>query len=82
MKFSAILFLGLILLLGCQPINKVLKSTDPQYKLRMAEQYFANKKYNLAQQVYEDIMPAFVASPNLRTSITSMLTLLITSAIT
>ena len=63
MKFSALFFLGLILLPGCQPINKVLKSTDPQYKLRMAEQYFANKKYNLAQQVYEDIMPAFRGQP-------------------
>lgn len=63
MKFSAYLLLGLMLFAGCQPINKVLKSTDPQYKLRMAEQYYANKKYSLAQQVYEDIMPAFRGQP-------------------
>jgi outer membrane protein assembly factor BamD len=63
MKFFAALFLGLFLLAGCQSINKVLKNPDPHYKLRMAEQYFANKKYGLAQQVYEDIMPAFRGQP-------------------
>jgi len=39
--------------------SKVLKNKDPEYKLRMAEQYFVNKKYNKAQQLYEDIMPDF-----------------------
>lgn len=63
MKFPAVLLIGFFLLTSCQSINKVLKSTDPQYKLRMAEQYFANKKYALAQQVYEDIMPAFRGQP-------------------
>lgn len=28
----------------------------------MAEQYFAKKKYMLAQQVYEDVMPYYKAS--------------------
>lgn len=63
MRLPVFLLAGFFVLIGCQPINKVLKSTDPQYKLRMAEQYFANKKYNLAQQVYEDIMPAFRGQP-------------------
>lgn len=63
MKFSAALLFGLVLLAGCQSINKVLKNPDPHYKLRMAEQYYANKKYNLAQQVFEDIMPAFRGQP-------------------
>ena len=63
MKFTGFLLIGFLLLTGCQSINKVLKNPDPQYKLRMAEQYFANKKYNLAQQVYEDIMPAFRGQP-------------------
>ena len=58
MKFSAVVFLA-ILLSGCQGINKVLKNKDPHYKLRMAEQYFAKKKYNYAQQLYEDVMPYF-----------------------
>ena len=62
MKFPLVLFLAVILL-GCNGFNKVLKSKDPQYKLRVAEQYFAKKKYNYAQQLYEDIMPYFRGQP-------------------
>jgi outer membrane protein assembly factor BamD len=40
-------------------ISKILKNPDPAYKLRMAEQFFANKKYTKAQQVYEDVMPYY-----------------------
>ncbi len=48
-----------VLISSCAKINKVLKSSDPNYKLRIAEQYFAKKKYNHAQVLYEDIMPYF-----------------------
>src|SRR4051812_32461743 len=41
---------------------KVLKSKDNEYKLKMAEQYYVQKKYNQAQQIYEDIMPFFRGS--------------------
>lgn len=58
MKFSAVVFLC-VLLVSCHGINKVLKSKDPVYKLKMAEQYYANKKYNYAQQLYEDVMPYY-----------------------
>lgn len=40
-------------------INKILKSNDYEYKLRMAEQFFAKKKYNKAQLLYEDVMPFY-----------------------
>lgn len=36
-----------------------MKSKDATYKLRMAEQYYAKKKYNYAQQLYEDIIPYY-----------------------
>jgi len=36
-----------------------MKSTDPEYKLRMAEQFFVKKKYSKAQLIYEDIMPYY-----------------------
>jgi outer membrane protein assembly factor BamD len=62
MKFS-VAFLAVILLFGCQPLNKILKNPDPKYKLRMAEQYYANKKYVQAQQIYEDVMPFFRGQP-------------------
>lgn len=62
MKFASILLIS-VLLVSCGGFNKVMKSKDPQYKLRMAEQYFAKKKYNFAQQVYEDIMPFYRGQP-------------------
>src|SRR6476469_5877162 len=62
MKFIGILALA-IFLFSCGGINKVLKNKDPHYKLRMAEQYYAKKKYNYAQQIYEDIMPYFRGGP-------------------
>jgi len=62
MKFCGVLFLTFFLV-SCTGINKVLKNKDPHYKLRMAEQYYAKKKYNYAQQVYEEIMPYFRGAP-------------------
>lgn len=72
MRYSWIVILGL-LLSSCggsksaakrnaasqKSISKILKSTDPAYKLRMAEQFFVKKKYNKAQLLYEDIMPYY-----------------------
>ena len=62
MKFS-VAFIAVLLLVGCQPVNKILKSDDKQYKRRMAEEYFAKKKYTQAQLIYEDIMPLFRGEP-------------------
>ncbi|HUQ96212.1 MAG TPA: outer membrane protein assembly factor BamD [Chitinophagaceae bacterium] len=62
MKFFTVILLSLSLL-SCHGINKVLKNKDPQYKLRMAEQYYAAKKYSNAQQLYEDVMPFFKSGP-------------------
>jgi outer membrane protein assembly factor BamD len=62
MKFIGVLALA-VLMVSCGGFNKVLKNKDPHYKLRMAEQYYAKKKYNYAQQLYEDIMPYFRGGP-------------------
>lgn len=40
-------------------ISKILKSTDPAYKLRMAEQFYVKGKYTKAQLLYEDVMPYY-----------------------
>jgi outer membrane protein assembly factor BamD len=48
-----------VMLSSCAKINKILKSSDPNYKLRMAEQFYVKKKYNNAQVIFEDIMPYF-----------------------
>ena len=53
-----------LLLAGChKSMTKILKNPDPEYKLRIAEQFFVKKKYNKAQVVYEDIMPFFKTRP-------------------
>jgi outer membrane protein assembly factor BamD len=60
------LFLILIIagfLSSCKGINKLLKNPDPEYKLRKAEQYYVNKKYIFAQQLYNDVMPYFKGKP-------------------
>ena len=55
--------LAVIILLGScnNRLTKILKNKDPEYKLRMAEQYYVKKTYNKAQQLYEDIIPYFKA---------------------
>jgi outer membrane protein assembly factor BamD len=63
MRNIFVLIFTVVLLGGCaggkKSINKILKSTDPEYKLRMAEQFFVKKKYSKAQAIYEDIMPYY-----------------------
>lgn len=44
-------------------VVRILKSNDVEFKLRMAEQYFANKKYNKAQLIYEDLFPVLRSDP-------------------
>ena len=47
-------------LTGCsKSMSKLLKNPDANFKLKKAEQFFVNKEYAKAQQVYEDIMPYF-----------------------
>jgi len=63
MKFSPAIFLIAFFLLSCNGFNKIMKSKDHDYKLRMAEQYYVKKKYNYAQQLYEDVMPYYRGTP-------------------
>ncbi|MDQ3681865.1 MAG: outer membrane protein assembly factor BamD [Bacteroidota bacterium] len=58
MRFFSILIFSFFVV-SCQGINKVLKSKDNAYKLRMAEQYYAKKKYNYSQQLYEEVLPYY-----------------------
>jgi outer membrane protein assembly factor BamD len=48
---------------SCSRFNKVLKSTDYEYKLRMAEQYYAKKDYRKAKTLYEELFPIYKGSP-------------------
>ncbi len=59
MKNNILILIAVFLVAGCGGINKILKNKDPEYKLRIAEQYFAKKKYSKAQSLYEDVMPFY-----------------------
>lgn len=60
MKFLPGILLVLFVMASCaSKYGKVLKSKDKEYKLKMAEQYFVNKDYDKAQQLYSDLLPLF-----------------------
>ena len=62
MRGQSIVFICIVALFvaSCSKgINKILKNPDPEYKLRIAEKYFVQKKYNRAQILYEDVMPFY-----------------------
>ena len=64
MRFIAIVLILAALLSGCSKgMTKLLKNPDPEYKLRMAEKFFVQKKYTKAQAVFEDVMPYYKTRP-------------------
>ena len=56
--FLASAFL-LVLVSSCNNYNKVTKSKDYEYKLKMADEYFSKGKYKIAQELYEELFPVF-----------------------
>jgi outer membrane protein assembly factor BamD len=60
MKFTLGLFVCVFVFASCATkFGKIVKSKDKEYKLKMAEQYYAKKEYTKAQQLYTDVMPLF-----------------------
>ena len=59
MRLSWIFIVAVVLSSCGSGMNKIMKNPDPNFKLRIAEQYFAKKKYSRAQMLYEDVMPYF-----------------------
>ncbi|HEY5407415.1 MAG TPA: outer membrane protein assembly factor BamD [Ginsengibacter sp.] len=63
MKLALVLFLPFILIMGCsRQFNKVLKSKDYDYKLKMADKYYENKNYKNAEELYVELFPVFKGS--------------------
>lgn len=56
--FLSFILLG-CLLFSCSKYSKVEKSKDVEYKLTKADEYYAKKKYRLAQQLYESLFPVY-----------------------
>lgn len=58
--FSILIALGFM---SCSQFAKVQKSTDYDYKLRMAEKYYIKEDYNHAQMLYEELFPIYKGDP-------------------
>jgi len=63
MRFFLLILIAVILLGSCKGINKILKNPDPEYKLKIAEQYYVKKKFSYAQMLYEDVIPFYKGQP-------------------
>ncbi len=55
---AAFIILGFTIT-GCSKFSKIQKSKDYEYKLKMADQFYEKKKYNYAQQLYEELFPVY-----------------------
>ena len=62
MRLSTILLIGIVSLSSCSHFSKVLKSNDYDYKLRIADKYYAEKDYGHAQQLFEELFRVFKGS--------------------
>lgn len=63
MRFVPVI-IALFLLMSCsKSMTKILKNPDPEYKLRVAEKYFVQKKFSKAQILFEDVMPYYKTRP-------------------
>ncbi|MBS1510501.1 MAG: outer membrane protein assembly factor BamD [Bacteroidetes bacterium] len=62
MRAAKIVIAGLVIVLftaSCNKYNKIFKSTDYDYKLKMADEFYDHKRYKVAQQLYEELFPVF-----------------------
>ena len=62
MRIFTVLLIGAFAFSSCSHFAKVLKSNDYDYKLRMADKYYADKDYNHAQQLFEELFRVFKGS--------------------
>ncbi len=54
-NFLYLIVLFAVVFTGCSKFSKVLKSKDVDYKLKMADLYFEQKKYAKAQILYQEL---------------------------
>jgi outer membrane protein assembly factor BamD len=59
MRSYLILSAVVLFLASCSKFSKIQKSTDYDYKLSKANEYYEKKKYNYAIQLYEELFPVF-----------------------
>jgi outer membrane protein assembly factor BamD len=60
MKLAFLLIIPFFLLASCsRHFNKVLKSKDYNYKLKVADEYYAHKNYKNAEELYIELFSVF-----------------------
>src|ERR1017187_7459008 len=60
MKIAVLFLAGFFMLTSCnRQFDKVLKSKDYNYKLKVADKYYANKKYRDAEELYIELFSVF-----------------------
>src|ERR1700749_2858140 len=62
MRLFTVLLLAIVLGTSCSHFSKVMKSNDYDYKLRVADKYYADKDYSHAQQLFEELFRVFKGS--------------------
>lgn len=55
---KAFFYIIIVSFISCSKLSKIQKSSDYDYKLKKAEEYFERKDYNSAQILFEDVFPA------------------------
>src|SRR5688500_8200849 len=63
MRSALLIAIIALSVVSCSKFSKVQKSTDYDYKLRMAEKYYVAQKYHFAQQLYEELFPLMKGQP-------------------
>jgi outer membrane protein assembly factor BamD len=63
MRFVLLMVMLSLAAASCSKFAKVQKSTDYEYKLRMADKYYVQKKYHYSQQLYEELFPLYKGQP-------------------
>jgi outer membrane protein assembly factor BamD len=58
-----VLVILVVLFSSCSKFNKVLKSNDYEYKLKMANEYYDKKMYRQSQVLFEELFPVFKGTP-------------------
>src|SRR5580658_10314991 len=54
----------LVLFTSCSDYQKVLKSTDMDYKYQMAKKYYAEKEYYRAQPLFDELINFYKGTKN------------------
>ena len=63
-RFLLYLFWGLTLFCSCGHFEQIRKSSDVNYKLTKANEYFDKKDYSHAYELYKDLMPIMKSTRN------------------